>query len=59
MFQNILNEPEWADVKSDGVKRRALATKILTEAGVEIKDFTEERQQLIDSISSNIQTRIR
>jgi len=54
-FQNILNKPEWADVKSDGVKRRALATKILTEAGVEIKDFTDERQQLIDSISSNIQ----
>jgi len=54
-FQEILNKPEWADVKADAVKRRALATKILTEAGVEIKDFTDERQQLIDSISSNIQ----
>ena len=54
-FESIINKPEWADVKADGVKRRALATKILTEAGVEIKDFTDERQQLIDSISSNIQ----
>jgi len=54
-FQNILNEPEWSDVKSDGVKRRALATKILTEAGVNIQDFTDQRQQLIDNVSSNIQ----
>jgi hypothetical protein len=54
-FESIINKPEWADVKADGVKRRALATKILTEAGVNIQDFAEERQQLIDSISSNIQ----
>lgn len=55
-FKQLINKPEWSEIKNDADKQRGFATKILDEAGVELKDYTDDKNSLLDKINSNTQS---